>query len=78
MIQRIPKLIRFLAFHAILGVLVGFALAGALIAFDVAGLGTLIAKAEDPITATILLFFGFAVTFGSAVMGGAILMYGER
>ncbi len=78
MIQKIPPLIRFLAVHAILGVVIGFALAGALIAFDVAGLGTLIAQAKNPVTAGMLLFFGFAVTFGSAVMGGAILMYGER
>ncbi len=78
MIQKIPPLIRFLAFHAALGVMIGFMLAGALIAFDVAGLGTLIAQAKNPITASILLCFGFAVTFGSAVMGGAILMYGER
>ncbi len=78
MFPKVPPLIRFLAFHAILGVMVGSALAGALIVFDVAGLGTLIARSKDPITAGTLLFFGFAVTFGSAVMGGAILMYGER
>ena len=75
--REIPALIRFLARHAILGVLVGCCLAGALLVFDVAGLGTLFARAENPAIAVALLFSGFAVTFGSAVMGGAILMYDD-
>ncbi len=73
----IPALIRFLARHAILGVIVGCCLAGALLVFNVAGLGTLFAHAENPVIAIALLFSGFAVTFGSAMMGGAILMYGD-
>ncbi len=42
--------------------IIGCVLAGALIAFDVAGLGTLITHAKNPVTAGVLLIFGFAVT----------------
>ena len=40
---------------------------------DVGGLGTMLARAENPLPALFLLFGSFAVTFGSAVCGTAIM-----
>jgi hypothetical protein len=72
--SRLPKLVRFLAGHALLGGVVGGFVAGALLWLDVGGLGTLF-SGERSLIALIVLYFGsFVLTFASAAMGTAVML----
>lgn len=74
MTKRIEQsLIRLLVWNALAGALLGCLFAAFLIYMDVGGIGTLLARADHPLSALFLLFGGFAVTFGSAVCGTAIM-----
>jgi hypothetical protein len=74
---RVP-LFRLLAINLAAGVALAIFLVGGLLALNPAGLRDLILADSAPGTALALLLFGFAVTFGSAVMGSAIMAMGER
>jgi hypothetical protein len=69
-----PKLLKLLAINCAMGVLIGLLFLTMLIVTDTAGIGTLIWSSSDPFIALLLLGVGMSVTFGSAVMGGAIMM----
>jgi hypothetical protein len=75
--QNVPRsdesLIRLLAWNALAGAVLGILFAAFLVYWDVAGLGTLLAQSDRPVPAFLLLFGGFAITFGSAVCGTAIM-----
>ena len=71
---RMPRLLRYLALHALIGAAIGVSAAGGLLYLDVAGLGTLFAASDMKIEAGILLFAFFALTFGSLSMGSAIML----
>ncbi len=73
-LDKVPKLLKFLGLHAMLGVIIGIALGAALLYADVAGLGTLLLHSDMPVLASALYFSGFAVTFGNAAMGSAIML----
>lgn len=73
-LERDTRLLRFLAKNAAIGVLVGWALLGALLWFDVARLGELWLASEHRIATLLLAMAGFAVTFGSLAMGTAIFL----
>ncbi|MDB5642396.1 MAG: hypothetical protein JWN07_1713 [Hyphomicrobiales bacterium] len=66
-------LIRILLWNAFAGAMLGVLFAAFLVYWDVAAIGTLIARSDQPAPALLLLFGGFAVTFGSAVCGTAIM-----
>lgn len=72
-----PTLVRFLAFHAVIGFLIAIALVTALIVLDAAGLRTLaMASAGGPIAiACLALVLGF--TFASVQMGFAVMLLGQ-
>lgn len=55
------------------GILVGWALLFALLAFDIGGIGSLIFKSGNGILAVSLLMLGFAITFGNCAMGIAVV-----
>lgn len=76
-IESLPELLRFLGLNAALGVLVGCAVAAALLVTNVAGIGTLLLDSDTPVLAGFLFFSGFAVTFGSVVAGGAVILLSE-
>ncbi len=67
------NMIRLLAWNALAGAVLGILFAAFLVYWDVAGLGSLLAKSDRPLPALFLLFGGFAITFGSAVCGTAIM-----
>lgn len=67
------NLIRLLIWNAVAGAGLGVLFAAFLVYWDVAGLGALLANSDRPWPAIVLLFGGFAVTFGSAVCGTAIM-----
>jgi hypothetical protein len=66
-------LIRLVLWNGLAGAMLGVLFAAFLVYWDVGGIGTLLARSDQPIPALLLLFGGFAVTFGSAVCGTAIM-----
>ncbi len=69
---RLP-LIRLLAANLAAGSVAAVTAVTALIMFDVAGMGTLIGAAEDPVLPVILLVFGFVVTLAGVAMATAVM-----
>lgn len=69
-----PKLLKFLAINCAIGVSIGLLFLTILVVTDTAGIGTLIWKSSNPFLALLLLGVGMSVTFGSAVMGSAVMM----
>jgi hypothetical protein len=70
--RTLPRLIRFLLVNCAIGIAGGWTFLGALIATDTASLRTLIWN-EGSAVPIILLAAGFAITFGSAAMGAAVM-----
>ena len=75
--HRPPELLRFLARHAGLGVVVGCGIASALLVTNVANIGSLLVRSDAPLLTGFLFFSGFAVTFGSVMMGSAVMLLSE-
>ena len=73
---RVP-LFRLLAINLAAGVALATLVVGGLLALNPGGLRDLILADRTPGTALGLLLFGFVVTFGSAVMGSAIMAMGK-
>ena len=74
MTKRIEQsLIRLLVWNALAGAFLGCVFAAFLLYMDVSNIGTLLARAQYPMPALFLFFGSFAVTFGSAVCGTAIM-----
>ena len=71
-------LFRLLVINLALGISVAALLVAGLLWLDLAGLRHLIFADRSPAVALGLLLFGFIVTFGSAVMGTAIMAMGRR
>ena len=74
---RVP-LFRLLAINLAAGTALAVLLVGGLLALNPSGLRDLILADRSPGTALGLLLFGFVVTFGSTVMGSAIMATGQR
>ena len=70
--------VRFLVRHAVLGIAAALVFGGLLIAADVGGLRRLAAADESGWLYLVLLFFGLAVTFGSAAMGISVMSLGRE
>lgn len=77
---RLPRqpLFRLLAINLLIGIALATLLVGGLLALNPGGLRDLILADSSPGTALALLLFGFVVTFGSTVMGSAIMAMGYR
>ena len=76
--KTVPTLVSFLAFHSMIGAMVGCFAAGACLVTDVAGIGTLLMNSDVPFLASGLLVFGFAITFASVVTGSAVLRLSDE
>ncbi|MGO9544647.1 MAG: hypothetical protein ACLPPF_07620 [Rhodomicrobium sp.] len=72
--QTVPRLVRFLLVNCAIGVIAGWVLLAAILATDTAHLRTLIWNSSSPEEPILLLAAGFAITFGSAAMGAAVMM----
>lgn len=68
------SLIRFLAVNCAMGVMLGWMLLASLLWSDAMGLGGLVSRAEHPVQVVAILAAFFAITFGPAVMGTAVMM----
>jgi hypothetical protein len=71
--RTLPRLVRFLLVNCAIGVSAGWLLLALLIATDTAGLRGLIWSSSSPILPIAMLAASFAITFGSAAMGTAIM-----
>lgn len=72
--ERFPKLLRFLALHALFGGVAGVLTAALLIASNVAALYELLVASQSLVIGTVMLCGSFAVTFASAAMGTAVML----
>ena len=70
--------VRFLLRHAVLGIAAALVFGGLLVASDLGGLRTLAGADESGWLYLVLLFFGLAVTFGSAAMGISVMSLGRE
>ena len=68
-----PKMVRFLLENAAVGIVAGWVLLSYLLVSDIYGLGHLVFSSASPAMPVFLLMAGFAITFGSASMGIAIM-----
>ena len=73
-----PRLVVFLARHAAIGFAVAAVFVGALVAFDIHGLGSLLQSSADGPLALGILAFAMGLTFASAQMGFAVMLMTER
>jgi hypothetical protein len=71
-------LFRLLAINLAVGIALAALVVGGLLALNPFGLRDLILADRSPGTALGLLLFGFIVTFGSTVMGSAIMAMGRQ
>jgi hypothetical protein len=69
---------RLLLINLAFGSLGAALLVGGMLALNSQGLRSLVLSDRSPALAIGLLFFGFVITFGSAVMGSAIMMIGKE
>lgn len=68
------RLVRFVAFHALCGIMAGWTTLLLLLRLDVGGLGTLVDRAAREELATLMLAGGFGVTFGFVGLAWGILV----
>jgi len=69
-----PKLIRFVVFNSIVGVLIGWAIAAALLWMNVSGLGDMFVRSDSKPVILALLGMSFGVTFGFAYLSTAVML----
>jgi uncharacterized protein involved in exopolysaccharide biosynthesis len=67
------QMLIFLAVNAAAGMLLGVLAAAAIIWLDIAGIGTRISHASNPILPALLLIVPFATVFGGVVTASAII-----
>lgn len=67
------EMLRFLGLNVLFGMALGSTVAGCLLWFDIGGLGTHILRSRHPIVSSLLLFVPLSLTFGSVVVGSAIM-----
>ena len=73
-----PHLVRFLMRHALIGFALAILFVGALLAFDVARLGSLVRASSTGGLAALILVFSVGVTFSSVQMGFAVMLLASR
>jgi len=75
--NRIGPILIFLVSHMLVGIVVGWLILGALLWLDIGGLWTLLRGSAHATIAVFMLMVCFAITFGSAAMGSAIMALEE-
>lgn len=72
--SRLPKLIRFVMINSAIGIVIGWAVAGLLVWFNIRGLGELVMHSRHRLVAIIVLATSFGVTFGFGYLTTAVLL----
>lgn len=71
----LPRAVRIMLLHGVVGFLVAAVFVGGLLVLNSGGFGALLWRVGGPGAITLLWFFS-GLTFGSALMGGAIMSLG--
>ena len=66
-------MLRFLALNALAGAAIGLVVAAAILWLDIGGMGSLVARAANPVLPVLLLAVPLAATFASTALGGALV-----
>ena len=74
----VPKLIRFVAINSAIGVVIGWAIAAALLWFNISGLGDMFARSDSKPVIIALMGMSFGVTFGFAYLSTAVMLLPTR
>lgn len=69
-----PKLIRFVVINSIIGIVIGWAIAAALLWLNISGLGDLYMRSDSKPVILALLGMSFGVTFGFAYLATAVML----
>ncbi len=73
--RRIDPLVRTIIANWILGIAVGQVCVALLLAFDFAGIGSLLWRSDVALAGTFMLCAGFAITFGGLVSAAAVMTF---
>ncbi|MFA5119753.1 hypothetical protein [Zavarzinia sp.] len=76
--EKWPPLVALLAVNAAQGFAAAFVFIGAILAFDIGGMGHLVFHSPDGWIAGFALTFATGLTFGSVQMGIAVMLLEER
>lgn len=68
-----PELFKLLARNCILGIAAGWTTLAVLLSTNTGGLGDVVFSSANPMLPIFVLGVGFAITFGSISMGGAVM-----
>lgn len=69
-----PKLVRFVLINSIVGIVIGWVIAAAMVHFNIANLGELISHTNSKGAAIFLLGMTFGITFGFAYLATAVML----
>lgn len=69
-----PKLIRFVVVNSLVGIVIGWAIAAALLWMNVSGLGDMFMRSDAKPVILALLGMSFGVTFGFAYLATAVML----
>ena len=69
-----PKLIRFVVINSMIGVVIGWLIAAAIVHFNIGNLGALLAHTDHKVAAIALLAVTFGITFGFAFLATAVML----
>lgn len=70
----LPKLVRFVMVNSAIGIVIGWAVAGFLVYFNIHGFGELVMHSRHRIPAIIVLASSFGITFGFGYLTTSILL----
>lgn len=75
--RRLDRLVRAIIVNWLLGMGVGVVCAAILLVIDFDGVRSLILRSDMPVVAILMLFAGFAFTFGGLVCAAAVMLMGS-
>ena len=73
-LPNLPKLVRFVVKNSLMGMVIGWLLASAVVYFDFNGFGSLVMESSHVAVALFIMFFSFGITFGFAYLTTAVLL----
>ena len=69
-----PKLVRFVMINSAIGIFIGWAIAAALLWFNISGLGDMYMRSDVKPIILALMGMSFGVTFGFAYLATAVML----